>query len=239
MNAPVEKPSASAAGARTLAWDGPTRLFKWSLVLLVFDGWLSNAVGGAYPAWHKWNGYLALTLILFRVLWGFVGGSTARFTNFIALPGRAFAYLRATLAGRPQKYLGHNPLGGWMVMALLGLVGLQAVSGLFAADEDRLVIDGPFVKFVSDATVSFAAKWHHRIFDAIEILVLLHVAANLFATFVKREPLIQGMATGYKPVEPYADEARARPGSWAAAATCLAIAAAVVFGGILAAGGRL
>ena len=126
-----------------------------------------------------------------------------------------------------------------VALGLLGLVGLQAVSGLFAADEDRLVIDGPFVKFVSDATVSFAAKWHHRIFDAIEILVLLHVAANLFATFVKREPLIQGMATGYKPVEPYADEARARPGSWAAAAVCLAIAAAVVFGGILAAGGRL
>ncbi len=228
-----------AGGARALAWDGPTRLFKWTLVLLVFDGWLSNEVGGAYPAWHKWNGYAVLTLIVFRIMWGFVGGSTARFANFIALPGRAIAYLKAAASGRPQKYLGHNPLGGWMVMALMVFVGLQAVSGLFSADEDRLVIEGPFVKFVSDATVSFAAKWHHRIFDAIEIFVLLHVAANLFYTFVKKDPLIQGMATGYKPAEPYVDEKSARPGSWGAAAVCFAIAAVIVFGGITLAGGKL
>ncbi|MCB1539691.1 MAG: cytochrome b/b6 domain-containing protein [Rhodoblastus sp.] len=239
MNAPVEQPSATAGGARALAWDGPTRLFKWSLVLLVFDGWLSNAVGGSTPAWHKWNGYAALTLILFRVMWGFVGGSTARFANFVALPGRAFAYVKAAASGRPQKYLGHNPLGGWMVMALIALVGLQSVTGLFSADEDRLVIEGPLVKFVADATVSFAAKWHHRIFDAIEILVLLHVAVNLFYTFVKREPLIQGMATGWKPAEAYVDEATARPGSWGAASVCLIIAAVVVFGGITLMGGRL
>lgn len=228
-----------AGGGRVLAWDGPTRLFKWSLVLLVFDGWLSNEVGGAYPAWHKWNGYAVLTLILFRVMWGFVGGSTARFTKFVALPGRALAYVKAAATGRPQKYLGHNPLGGWMVLALLALVGLQCISGLFSADEDRLVIEGPFVKLVGDATVSFAAKWHHRIFNAIEILVLLHVAANFFYTFVKREPLIQGMATGSKPAAPYVDEASARPGSWAAAAVCLAVAAAIVLGGITAAGGKL
>ncbi|MFT4098922.1 MAG: cytochrome b/b6 domain-containing protein [Rhodoblastus sp.] len=239
MNANAQSPPAMAGGGQVLAWDGPTRLFKWSLVLLVFDGWLSNEFGGAYPAWHKLNGYAVLTLILFRVMWGFVGGSTARFSHFIALPGRALAYVTAAVSGRPQKYLGHNPLGGWMVMALLALVGLQAVTGLFSADEDRLVIEGPFVKFVSDATVSFAAKWHHRIFDAIEIFVALHVAANLFYTFVKKEPLIQGMATGVKPAAPYVDEASARPGSWAAAAICLAIAAAIVFGGVVAAGGRL
>ncbi|HMN72305.1 MAG TPA: cytochrome b/b6 domain-containing protein [Rhodoblastus sp.] len=239
MSMSAQSPSATAGGARALAWDGPTRLFKWSLVLVVFDGWLSNAVGGSYPAWHKWNGYAALTLILFRAMWGVVGGSTARFANFVALPGRAFAYVTAAASGRPQKYLGHNPIGGWMVLALLALVGLQAVSGLFAADEDRLVIEGPLVKFVSDAAVSFAARWHHRIFEAIEILVALHVAANLFATFVKREPLIQGMVTGSKPAEPYVDETSARPGSWLAATACLAIAAAVVFGGITAVGGRL
>ncbi len=228
-----------AEGARVLAWDGPTRLFKWTLVLLVIDGWASNKFGGSWPAWHKWNGYLILTLILFRLMWGFVGGSTARFANFVALPGRALAYVKAAASGRPMKFLGHNPLGGWMVMALIGLVGLQAVSGLFAADEDRLVIEGPFVKFVASATVDFAAKWHHRIFDAIQIFAVLHIAANLFYTFVKKDPLIQGMARGWKPAADYVDQKSAQPGSWAAAAVCLAVAAAIVFGGIIAAGGKL
>ncbi|MFO1135473.1 MAG: cytochrome b/b6 domain-containing protein [Rhodoblastus sp.] len=238
MNAPVASPSAMAAGARALAWDGPTRLFKWSLVALVVDGWLSNAFGGSWPAWHKWNGYLALTLILFRLMWGFVGGSTARFANFVALPGRALAYLRAA-AGEPQRFLGHNPLGGWMVVALIGLVGLQCVSGLFAADEDRLVIEGPLVGLVADSTVSFAARWHHRLFDALQILVALHVVATLFYTFVRREPLIAAMVTGSKPRAPYVDQKTAQPGSWLAAGVCLAVAATIVFGGILAAGGKL
>lgn len=239
MNAPVASPSAMADGARALAWDGPTRLFKWSLVVLVVDGWLSNALGGSWPVWHKWNGYLALTLILFRVLWGFVGGSTARFANFVALPGRALAYVRFAVGGEPQRFLGHNPLGGWMVVALIGLVGLQCVSGLFSADEDRLVIDGPLVKLVADSTVSFAARWHHRVFDALQILVALHVVVTLFYTFVKREPLISGMVTGSKPLAPYVDQKTAQPGSWLAAAVCLAIAAAIVFGGITLAGGKL
>ena len=238
MNAPVASPSAMADGARALAWDGPTRLFKWSLVALVVDGWLSNAFGGSWPAWHKWNGYLALTLILFRLMWGFVGGSTARFANFVALPGRALAYLRAA-AGEPQRFLGHNPLGGWMVVALIGLVGLQCVSGLFAADEDRLVIEGPLVGLVADSTVSFAARWHHRLFDALQILVALHVVATLFYTFVRREPLIAAMVTGSKPRAPYVDQKTAQPGSWLAAGVCLAVAATIVFGGILAAGGKL
>ena len=224
MNAPVASPSAMADGATALAWDGPTRLFKWSLVVLVVDVWLSNAIGGSWPAWHKWNGYLALILILFRVMWGFVGGSTARFTNFVALPGRALAYVRAAAEGEPQKFLGHNPLGGWMVVALIGLVGLQCVSGLFSADEDRLVIDGPLVKLVADSTVSFAARWHHRLFDALQILVALHVVA---------------MVTGSKPLAPYVDQKSAQPGSWRAAGVCLALSAAIVLGGILAAGGKL
>lgn len=145
----------SAPGERTLAWDGPTRLFKWALVLLVFDGWLSNSYGDGYPYWHKWNGYAALVLIVFRLLWGFVGGSTARFSAFVAAPRRAFAYGLALLRGRNPRYLGHNPLGGWMVVALLAAVGLQATTGLFSADADRLIIEGPLAGRVSDAAVTF------------------------------------------------------------------------------------
>jgi cytochrome b len=215
-----------------LAWDGPTRLFKWTLVLIVFDGWLSNKYGAGVPAWHKYNGYSALVLIVFRVLWGFAGGSTARFSNFVVGPGRLLSYLRGG-----AKYLGHNPLGGLMVVALLLLVAAQATTGLFAADEDRLIIEGPLAKTVSDSAVDFAARWHGRVFDVLEIAIVLHIAANIIYALFRREPLVRAMVTGDKPADNYADMKTAVPGSWTRAAVCLAISAVLVFGAIYAAGG--
>jgi cytochrome b len=215
-----------------LAWDGPTRLFKWTLVLVVFDGWLSNKYGAGVPAWHKWNGYSALVLIVFRVLWGFAGGSTARFSNFVVGPGRLLSYVRGG-----AKYLGHNPLGGLMVVALLLLVAAQATTGLFAADDDRLIIEGPLAKTVPDSAVDFAARWHGRIFDVLEIAIVLHIAANIIYALFRREPLVRAMVTGNKPADHYADMASAIPGSWTRAAACLAIAAALVFATLYAADG--
>jgi cytochrome b len=215
-----------------LAWDGPTRLFKWTLVLIVFDGWLSNKYGAGVPAWHKYNGYSALVLIVFRVLWGFAGGSTARFSNFVVGPGKLRSYMRGG-----AKYLGHNPLGGLMVVGLLLLVAAQAMTGLFAADEDRLIIEGPLARTVSDNAVDFAARWHGRIFDVLEIAIVVHIAANIIYALFRREPLVRAMVTGDKPAEDYADMASAIPGSWSRAAACLAIAAVLVFGTIYAAGG--
>jgi cytochrome b len=230
---------ASVSRTRVLAWDGPTRAFKWLLVLLVIDGWLSNEFGAGFPAWHKWNGYAILVLIVFRLIWGFAGGSTARFSAFVAGPVAGIKYIRAQIAGCSPKYLGHNPLGGWMILALLAAVAAQCLTGLYAADEDRLVIEGPLAKTVTDAAVNFAARWHHRIFDVIEILAVLHIAANLFYTFVKREPLIRAMVTGGKPAEAFADMQTAIPGSWARAALCLFAAALLVFGAITLAGGSI
>jgi cytochrome b len=224
----------AAASARVLAWDAPTRLFKWALVFVVVDGWLSNTLGASAPAWHKWNGYAALVLIVFRILWGFVGGSTARFANFISGPSGVREYLRGGRA-----YLGHNPLGGWMALGLLAIVAAQAVSGLYAADQDRLIIEGPLAATVGDAAVDFAARWHHRIFNLIEALVVVHVAANLFYTFAKRDPLIPAMITGYKPDAAYRDGPQATAGSWGLAAVCLAAAAALVFGAMWLAGARM
>lgn len=216
-----------------LAWDGPTRAFKWALVVLVVGGWVSNKLGASVPAWHIWNGYAVLTLVLFRILWGFVGGSTARFANFVAGPSRALAYLRGGLS-----YLGHNPVGGWMILGLMALVAAQCLTGLYAGDEDRIVIEGPLARTVSEAAVELAARWHHRLFDLLKIVAVVHIAANLFYTHFKRDPLIKAMATGRKPPGAYADMAEAQPGSWGRALVCLAIAAAIVFGGIYAAGGR-
>jgi cytochrome b len=230
---------ARLSDARVLAWDGPTRVFKWLLVLLVVDGWLSNKYGAGYPPWHKWNGYTVLVLIVFRLLWGFVGGTTARFSAFVAGPGAVIAYFRAQIVGRPLKYLGHNPVGGWMILALLAVVAAQCLTGLFSADQDRLVIEGPLAATVADATVDFAARWHARIFTAIEILAVLHIAANVFYSFVKRDPLISAMVTGGKPSEDFADMPRAIPGSWTRAALCLVAAIVLVFGAIALAGGRV
>ncbi len=238
IDSDIELTSVSSA-TRVLAWDGPTRAFKWLLVLLVFDGWLSNKFGADFPAWHKWNGYAVLVLIVFRLFWGFAGGSTARFSAFLAGPAATIAYIRAQVTGPALKYLGHNPLGGWMIMALLAAVALQCVTGLFSADEDRLIIEGPLAKTVANASVDLAARWHRRIFDAIEILALLHIAANVIYTFVKRDPLIQAMVTGAKPAKNFADMPAAKPGSWARAALCLLAAASLVFGAIALAGGRV
>jgi len=219
---------------RVLAWDGPTRAFKWALVALVLGGWLSNKFGASVPAWHKWNGYAVLILIVFRILWGFVGGTTARFASFVAGPRRALDYLRGGVA-----YLGHNPVGGWMVLALLALVAGQCLTGLYSADEDRVVIDGPLARTVTDATIDFAARWHHRLFDALKILVVLHIAANVFYTWVKRDPLIPAMISGRKAIHAYADAKFAEPGPWGRAAFCLMVAAGLVLGGIIAAGGKI
>jgi cytochrome b len=219
--------------ASVIAWDGPTRVFKWALVFVVLDGWISNTYGASIPAWHKCNGYAALVLIVFRIFWGFVGGSTARFTSFFAWPSQVLAYLRTA-----PKFLGHNPLGGWMVLALLALVAAMGTAGLFAADEDRLIIEGPLAKTISDAAVDVAARWHRYIFTALEVFVAVHITANVIYAVSHREPLIQAMVSGRKPAGDYADLREAAPGSWSKAAICVGLAAAVVFGAIYALGGR-
>jgi cytochrome b len=219
--------------ASVIAWDGPTRVFKWALVFVVLDGWISNRYGASFPVWHKCNGYAALVLIVFRIFWGFAGGSTARFSSFFAGPTKVLAYVRAG-----PKFLGHNPLGGWMVFVLLALVAAMGLAGLFAADEDRLIVEGPLAKTVSDAAIDFAAQWHRYIFSALEAFIAVHITANVVYALSHREPLIEAMVTGRKPVGDYTDMRAAIPGSWGKAAICLALAAAVVFGAIYAAGGR-
>jgi len=222
---------------KVLAWDLPTRLFKWALVVTIAVAWASDKLGGGNPDLHVLNGRIVLTLVVFRLLWGFVGGSTARFAGFLAAPGTAVAYGLALIRGREGHYLGHNPLGGWMVMVLLALSGAMAVTGLFNADVDRMIIEGPLVKTVADATVTLAHKLHHKIFDVLLICIVLHVAAVAFHAVVKKERLVPAMVTGLKPAAAYVDAPRATPGAVALALACLVAAAAIVWLGIRAAGG--
>lgn len=220
------------------AWDLPTRLFKWMLVLLVAMAWLSDKYGVATPEWHKWNGYTILVLIVFRLLWGFFGGVTARFSSFFPTPQRIFGYCGALVQGRKLPYLGHNPLGACMVLLLLAAVFCQAVLGLYSADPDRLVIEGPLSGTLSDASVDEASHVHRLGFDFLLILIGLHVLANLAYDLIGKEGMIRAMVVGRKPAALYADMPRSAPGSLWLAFTCLIAAVILVFGGIFLLGGR-
>ncbi len=219
------------------AWDLPTRLFKWALVVTIAVAWASDKIGGGNPTVHVLNGRIVLTLVVFRVLWGFVGGSTALFRGFVPSPATTIGYGLALLKGREGHYLGHNPLGAWMVLALLVLPAAMAVTGLFNADVDRMIVEGPLAKTVSDATVTFAHKLHHKLFDVLMICIVLHVAAVVFHAVVKKERLVPAMVTGAKPAGNYVDARAATPGSIALALACLVAAIAIVWLGIRAAGG--
>ena len=144
--------------------------------------------------WHAYCGYIALALVLFRIIWGFLGSWHSRFANFIPTPKRLIAYLR----GGMGDSLGHNPLGALSVIALLLAVLIQASTGLFA--DDDIFFQGPFAKYVSNATVAFLTSMHRFNQYIIMALVALHIGAIIFYQIYKKESLIGPMITGDKKV---------------------------------------
>ena len=227
---------ARADAPRVLAWDGPTRIFKWTLVVLVADAWVSNKYGADYPAWHMWNGYAVLVAIVFRGFWGVLGGSTARFSRFVK-PARVLGYLRAMSFRRDTHYLGHNPAGGLWIVAVLLVLAIQGTLGLFSADEERHVIVGPLVDTVSASTVDTVTSWHVFGFNVILALVVAHLLAIAFYDGIKRAGLVPAMIRGWKPQAPYVDEVAAVPGRPAVALLCLLAAIGVVLGAVVLLGG--
>ncbi|MCC7253089.1 cytochrome b/b6 domain-containing protein [Hyphomicrobium sp.] len=227
------------------AWDLPTRLFHWTLVLLIVSAWVSyefaEDLGDDTLIWHRANGLAILTLIVWRLLWGIWGSSTARFSGFVRGPAAILAYARRLVGHGAARYLGHNPLGALMVLALLATLAIQGGFGLFATDDNDLV-GGPLYRLVDEAQNVRAARMHGFVFNFVLVpLALLHITVNLLYTLVKKEPLIQAMLTGRKPAEPYADasEATIAAHPLLRALVCLVAAATIVLGGILALGGRL
>ncbi len=205
-------PRRQISPAQVTAWDLPTRLFHWALVLCVASAWVSyrfaEAIGDATLVWHRCNGLVILTLLVWRVLWGFAGSSTARFASFVRSPRAAWDYARELRAGTSRRYLGHNPLGAWMILAFLAALFTQAGFGLFAIDDNDLT-GGPLYRLVSEATNTWATRWHGRVFHYVILpLVAIHIAANLLYGAVKKEPLITAMVTGSKPAVDYADGSR-------------------------------
>lgn len=210
-----------------LVWDLPTRLFHWSTAALVATSWISAEIGGNAMTVHVWSGLSVLTLLLFRVIWGVVGGTYARFANFVRGPRAAVEYGAAMLRGDAAPSIGHNPLGALMVVALLVNLTVQATTGLFANDD--VMLEGPLAARVSKSTSDLLTKAHHLSFDVLLALIALHIAAAIFYLVAKRENLIRPMITGRKSIShDYADRL-ATPGRAWLAALLLALCAAAVW----------
>lgn len=184
-------PDTVKSSARHYVWDGPTRLFHWLLVALLAFSWWSAE--NYRMDWHYQSGLAICGLVVFRLLWGVFGTSTARFRQFVKGPQGVWRYVR----GEEAASIGHNPLGGWSVIALLLVLITQVVSGLFGVDIDGIE-SGPLSYLVSFDQGRFAADIHHISFSVLQGLVVLHVLAILFYLVVKRRNLIGTMITGYE-----------------------------------------
>ncbi|WP_459618727.1 cytochrome b/b6 domain-containing protein [Bordetella sp. 2513F-2] len=206
-------------------WDLPTRLFHWAFAACVVGAYASVKLGGLYMDWHVRFGLAALGLIVFRVIWGFVGPQHARFANFVRGPSAMLGYLRGAAA-----YAGHNPLGALSVVAMLLLFGFQAASGLFASDD--IMVQGPLYGLV-DESVSGTLTWlHHANEWVLVALVALHLLAIGWYALVRRRRLVRAMITGDMPAHQLPERAGPSedgPAIWLRALLVAAAAAALVW----------
>jgi cytochrome b len=178
---------------RQRVWDLPTRLFHWLLVAGIAAAVITGELGGNLIDWHGRAGLFVLGLVTFRLVWGFVGSSTARFASFVRGPAAIKAYLRGEWRG-----IGHNPLGALAVLGLLLLTAAQVGTGLFANDD--IAFQGPLADLVSKEWSDQSRALHALVFNGLAGLVLLHVAAIIFYVRVKRQDLLKPMLTGWKAV---------------------------------------
>lgn len=203
-------------------WDWPVRLAHIGFITIIPLQWWTYREG--HMDWHVRLGLLLLGLVLFRIVWGLVGSETARFRQFLAGPGAIADYLRH---GRWHG-VGHNPLGGWSVLAILLALLVQPVLGLFTSDTDGLVY-GPLSHLVSFEQSTTAGEWHERIFTLILALVALHVSAITVHLMLFGHNLVGPMITGRKPVageQPDAGQPRMAP-AWLPFALVVPVAALV------------
>ena len=210
-------------------WDLPTRCFHWALVLCLVALLTTAQIGGDAMAWHFRSGYAVLSLLLFRLIWGVVGGKWSRFSAFLYRPATVLAYLQGR--GRPEHSFGHNPLGAGSVFAMLAFLLLQVASGLLSDDE--IAAAGPLSKLVSSAVASAATSYHTTAGKLMVIaLVLLHIGAIIFYYVKKRENLLRPMLVGDKESDKAVPSSRDDAGSRTLALvlymSCAALVAAMV-----------
>jgi cytochrome b len=184
-----------------VVWDVPTRAVHWLLVALVSAQYASGKFGWFDMQWHIYAGYLTLVVVLFRLVWGFIGSDSARFRQFLRGPSAVFGYLRSWRNQPDAPGRTHNPLGGWSAVIMLCVLLAMALTGLATSDD----IDwfGPWAATLDSATVRSATRWHHWLGDVLPWLIALHVAAiawhelrgeRLVATMLHGRRLLTGAA---------------------------------------------
>ncbi|HET8996970.1 MAG TPA: cytochrome b/b6 domain-containing protein [Acetobacteraceae bacterium] len=178
---------------RIRVWDAPTRLFHWAIVLLVATSWVTQELD--WMRWHFLSGYTLLAALLFRLAWGVVGSETARFSHFLRSPLAALRHLRELPRHRTDTIIGHNAAGGWMVVVLLLLLGIQVGTGLCANDE--ISVQGPLADLVGDGWSNYLTHIHALNFKLIEVAIVLHLLA-LAGYRLLGHDLLRPMITGWK-----------------------------------------
>ncbi|WP_161973883.1 cytochrome b/b6 domain-containing protein [Hwanghaeella grinnelliae] len=176
-------------------WDLPTRLFHWCLVALFATSWASAEFD--YFTVHYYSGYGILTLVLFRLVWGFAGSDTSKLISYVKSPFTVLRYMKSLRERKPGDEIGHNPMGGYAVLALLGFLTAQVGTGLFAQDVD-FINSGPLSDMVSFELGNQASDLHHILFDFLLIMVGIHLTAIAFHEGYKREGLVRAMITGWR-----------------------------------------
>ena len=208
-------------------WDLPTRLFHWSLMASVVGLVITGNIGGNAMVWHFRFGYAVLTLLLFRLVWGVVGGHWSRWQQLRLSPRQMLKALRG--ASSPHEWPGHNPLGSWSILLMLGWLLLQVSTGLVSDDE--IANAGPFTAWVSGATVSAATAWHKGPGKLVLLLlVLLHVGAIVWYRLRKQQALLPAMLHGDKTLTQAAPSSADGPRQRALALLVLLLCALAVRG---------
>ena len=179
---------------RIKLWDLPTRIFHWSLVILVAAAIVTAKIGGNAMEWHGRIGLTILGLIAFRIAWGVVGSTYARFANFFPKPSSILSYLRGQWHG-----IGHNPLGAFSVLGLLALIALQVGTGLFANDD--IAFNGPLFSLIGKELSDRLTSIHRLSSNGLIALIVLHLVAIMFYAYVKKNNLVMPMIMGWKDVD--------------------------------------
>jgi cytochrome b len=194
---------------KRLVWDLPLRAFHWLLFLSLVAMWVTAKADADYMdwftkhfdvTWMEWHfriGYFVIGLLGFRLIWGLIGPKHARFFSFIPGPATLFAYVGGLFKRDSKPSVGHNPMGAFMVLVMLALIGLQAFTGLFTSDD--VIWAGPYNPAVGSDFANRMGAIHHLNYEILLWMVALHVLAILFYTVYKRQRLVPPMITGYKP----------------------------------------
>ncbi|MGB8274320.1 MAG: cytochrome b/b6 domain-containing protein [Alphaproteobacteria bacterium] len=224
--------STSTTGLRVhlLVWDLPTRLFHWTLVALVALAWATGETEGFWFTVHAYAGYGVLVLLVFRLLWGVWGSRHSLFSDFVRSWVTVRAYAARLLAFRAPRSIGHNPLGGWMIILLMTALTVIVATGLFTAGEMEhgQIVAGPLAHYIPAGAAHAMKEIHEVFFNLLLVLVGIHIVGVVTGIVLTRDDLIRAMVTGYKDVMPEqaAGETGVMAPTWRAlAALALAVAA--------------